>query len=96
MGKYRRKCHSAWGQHAGLFRSFCDSGSRRERLEYGTENEAQNAQKAVLNLMNRERIFDVSVRRRRNVIFLEKTGNGCADGRIDCRKQIMERFMRVE
>ncbi|MCI9141104.1 MAG: hypothetical protein HFH87_00610 [Lachnospiraceae bacterium] len=67
-----------WGTYAKLFWRFYRSGEKKQKKEFPEEHEAWSAQKAMLNLMSRKHIYDVIITRRRNVLYLEKTGvKGC-------------------
>lgn len=85
MDKQRAEC----GTHSTIFQKFYESNIRMTKKEYADDAKAIRAQTAILNLMNRRRIFDVRMTRRKNVLYLEKFGG------IDYRNQIMEKFLRV-
>ena len=63
-----------YGTYAKLFWRFYHSEEQKHKKEFQEEWEAWSAQKAMLNLMSRKHIYDVIITRRRNVLYLEKTG----------------------
>lgn len=65
---------SPWGTYSKFFWQFYCSGEHRQKKEFQEEWEAWSAQKAILNLMSRKHIYDVIITRRRNVLYLERTG----------------------
>lgn len=67
-----------YGTYTKLFWRFYNSGELKQKKEFQEEHEARAAQKSMLNLMSRKHIYDVIITRRRNVLYLEKTGvKGC-------------------
>ena len=76
------------------FRWFHKSANRTMQIIYDSIEDATKAQKAMLGLMNREKIFNVSICRRRNVISLEKDRIKHEAEYESFRSQIMDRFLR--
>ena len=79
-----------WGIYSSIFWGFYDSETRNTKVELSGEDNAIRAQSSMLNLMSRNKIYDVFVRRRGNVLYLERPSAGKG-----FREQIMERFERV-
>ena len=72
----RTRGKAPWGAYSAVFWRFYRSGNRNAEKEYSSVEEAASAQKAMLNRMSRRRIYDVRITRRRNVLYLERTGVG--------------------
>lgn len=85
MDEQRAEC----GTHSTMFEKFYESNIRLTRKKYADPANAIRAKTAILNLMNRRHIFDVRMTRRKNVLYLENYGG------IDYRKQIMDKFLRI-
>ena len=82
------------GTHSSVFREFYNSECQCLVNKYGDNKSATNAQAAMLNLMNRERIYDVRIIRKKNILRLLKPG--AYQRTREYRDQIMERFLRKE
>ena len=78
------------GTYTSVFRRFYKSNAKNFRKEYESVESAMNAKKSMLLIMNLERIYDASIIRRRNVLYLQKE-NGA-----DFKGQIMKRFLEVQ
>lgn len=65
-----------WGIYSSIFWGFYDLKTRNIRVECRGEDSAKRAQSSMLNLMSRNRIYDVLVRRRGSVIYLERPSAG--------------------
>lgn len=72
----RTKGKAPWGAYSAVLWRFYRSGDRNAEKEYGSVEEAASALKAMLNRMSHRRIYDVRITRRRNVLYLERTGVG--------------------
>lgn len=65
---------SAWGTHAMVFWHFYESQQQRMKKEYDEIIDAARAQRSMLAIVSRKGIYEVRITRRRNVLYLEKTG----------------------
>ena len=83
------------GTFSGTFRRFCRSADRTMRIVYDSTDDAVRAQKAMLNLMNREKIFNIIIKRRRNVMCLEKDRIRHEAEYEHFRNQIMRKFLEI-
>jgi hypothetical protein len=63
-----------WGEYAKILWRFYRSGEKRLRKEYPETKEAMKAQRAMLNRTNYRHVYDVRITRRRNVLYLERSG----------------------
>lgn len=81
------------GTFACTFRKFCKSTDRTMRIVYDSTDDAVRAQKAMLNLMNREKIFNIVIVRRGNVMSLEKERVRHEAEYENFRGQIMRKFL---
>ena len=64
---------SGWGKNSKLFWKFYNSGDKKARLEFDSEKDALRVATSVYKCMNYKHIYDVTVKRRRNVLCLERT-----------------------
>ena len=63
---------SGWGKNSKLFWKFYNSCDRDSRLEFDSEKDALRVATSVYQCMSDKHIYDVFVRRRRNVLYLER------------------------
>lgn len=61
-----------WGTYSMVFWKFYESEARKQREEFEDTDQATRAQRSMLCLMGRKGIHDVKVKRRRNVLYLER------------------------
>lgn len=57
-------------EKADAFWEWYESKNENAKLTFEDMKEALNAQKSFLNILNRNKIFDVTVLRRKNVVYL--------------------------
>lgn len=57
-------------EKADAFWEWYESENENAKLTFEDMKEALNAQKSFLNILNRNKIFDVTVLRRKNVVYL--------------------------
>lgn len=55
-----------------VFWKFYESGIQKQREEFEDTDQATRAQRSMLLLMSRKGIHDVKIKRRRNVLYLER------------------------
>lgn len=63
---------SGWGKYSMIFWKFYNSSETEKRIEFETDDEAIKCAKSIYRCMSDKRIYDVYVKRRRNVLYLEK------------------------
>lgn len=78
------------GTYTSVLRKFLKSNIRVAKEEYENLENAMNAQKSMLRILSKEKIFNVMIYRQKNVIRMENMDIPSANERI------MERFLRVE
>ena len=60
--------------YADAFWNFYESKHKNVRFEYDTVEEATSAQKRMCMLTSRNKIYDVMITRRKNVLYVIKSG----------------------
>lgn len=70
-----KKGKTPWGTYTSVFWKFYSSDSRTLKSKYSTNDSARMAQISILRTMSRKHIFDVRITRRKNVLYMEKTGS---------------------
>lgn len=78
------------GTYTSVLRKFLKSNIHMAKEEYENLENAMNAQKSMLRILSKEKIFNVRIYRRKNVVCMENMDIPSANERI------MERFLRVE
>lgn len=68
------KAKVPWGTYTKMFWEFYKSGDEGRKLEFDSDYEANSAQKSMIKFENRQEIYDVRIIKRRNVLYLERTG----------------------
>lgn len=68
------KEYAHWGTYSKVFWEFYRSGEREIKKEYEDSGRACRAQAAMCCLRLRKHIYDVRITRRRNMLYLARTG----------------------
>lgn len=61
-----------WGTYSMVFWKFYESGARKQRAEFDETDQAMQAQRSMIGIMGRKGIREVRIKRRRNVLYLER------------------------
>lgn len=70
MARIRSKV--PWGTYSMVFWRFYESGAQKQRVEFDETDQAMRAQRSILCLMGRKGIREVKIKRRRNLLYLER------------------------
>ena len=64
--------HNTYGKapYASVFWKFYESEHKNTRMEFNTVKEAHACQKAICNLLTRNKIYNVIITRRENAVYL--------------------------
>ena len=68
--------HNPYGKsiYADAFWEFYDSDHQNMKIEYDTVQEAVKASRSMYNIMCKNRIFDIIISRRKNVLYVIRSG----------------------